>query len=150
MKRTIQSALILAAIGASIGIGFYLGAKHATNAGRDLVSGIAEQELANTLMALRYLERGEQIDAKKLLQAETNGQLSWIVQNTDLGKASESGRRACPVLNTLKQYREKHHLFTGADWNHLWGIPGMKDEEQRRIDFLSNLDCGTAVLFRLE
>lgn len=115
-----------------------------------LVEGLSTERLANTLLALRFIEMNDIAEAKRLLQAETNSQLSWIMQYEGANRDSLYVQQQCKTLNTLKQYREKRRLFTTDDWSHLWNLPGMKDEEARRIAFLNNLKCGDEKLYTVE
>jgi hypothetical protein len=115
-----------------------------------LIESRALEALANSLLALRSIEGNEPGDAKKLLQAQTNGQLSWVIEFGGANVDPEFAKQKCKVLNTLKQYREKRRLFQGSEWDYLWKMPGMKEEEAKRIEFLAKTACGSEVFFTVQ
>jgi len=120
--------------------GFVVGQSRAERQSREFTAGVAAQGLANNLLVLRFMERGEADQAKRLLQAETNGQLGWIMEGQDPAPH-------CAALNTLKQYRAKRGLFSNPEWNDLWKMPGSKEEEEKRRSYLASLNCGDAKLY---
>ena len=131
------------------GVGYFVGQTDARNESRRLVSGFAVQGLANNLMALRFIEREEIKEAQMLLQAETNGHLSWIME-TDVPHILENDNGKCRVLNTLKRYRSKWQLFTTKEWDYLWSIQEMKEEEAKRQLFLDQLRCPNIFLYKID
>lgn len=150
MKKSlkISGSLILAC--ALVGSGFLIGQQAATSKSREIIEGISLQGLASHLLILRFIERGEVADARKVLQGETNGLFSWVIENATANPTPEQEQQKCKVLNTLKQYRAKHQLFTTRDWDYLWNVPGMKEEEAKRQAFLTQMNCGDVRLFKIE
>lgn len=142
MKTFNVITLLFLSVVASFGGGAMLAKTIAERSSADLLEGLIENQLGNNLITLRYIERGEISEAQKLLQAETSGQLSWIMMTMEAIKDAERIEQRCKVLNTLKEYRAKHRLFAGQEWDYLWKIPGMKEEEAKRTAFLARLNCG--------
>jgi len=144
---SILALIVLAATGWG---GYEFGLNKGAAGGRALSESRSLDALANSLLALRFIEANELGEAKRLLQAQTNGQLSWLIEFDGSIVDPEFAKQRCKVLTTLKQYREKRGLFQGAEWEYLWKMPGMKEEEARRIEFLKNTACGPDTFFTIQ
>lgn len=143
----ISLLVILAATGWG---GYEFGLRQSTTSERALSESRSLEALANSLLALRFIEANELGEAKKLLQAQTNGQLSWLMEFHASNLDPEFAKQKCKVLTTLKQYREKRGLFQGTEWDYLWKMPGMKEEEARRIEFLAKTACDSDSFFTVQ
>jgi hypothetical protein len=149
MKKIFTAALSLLLLTGAAGAGFFVGQRNARHESKRLVEGLSRNWLANDLAILRFFERGEIQEAKHLLQAGTSGYLSWIMEydTTDYTPAETLDR--CGLLNTLKQYRTKHQLFTAKEWEHLWDLPGWREEEAERQLYLDKLNCPDIFFFKV-
>jgi hypothetical protein len=131
-------------------LSFLFGKQAAEREKSAFIAGLSLNELGNTLLALRYFDKNQQSEAQRLLQAETNGQLSRFIALETGNDDPEFIKQRCKVLTTLKQYREKHQLFTTDDWKDLWNLPGVKEEEEKRVKYLAGLACGNDVFYKIQ
>lgn len=139
---------VLVAVGAVLllAAGFFVGVRYEEGDSKQLLLGVQEQNLSNTLMVLRYLDRKEVGEATKLLEASTSGALAWIMESD----RPTAGSSLCATLNTLKAYRERHQLFTGERWADYRSLPGIEGEERKRSAYLEGLSCGTGALYKID
>ena len=141
MKKIYFAILLSGTFLAVGGLSFWAGKQISERGKNRLIEGIVLNNLGNTLSSLRYIDQNQLIEAQRLLQAETNGQLSWLVALDDVNDDPEYLKSRCKALNTLKQYREKHQLFKTSEWDDLWKYPGAREEEAKREKFLTSLSC---------
>jgi hypothetical protein len=146
MKRSM--AIWIAVAGsflAGITLAYVVGERAAAADKSDALATLAAGEMANTLLALRFIEMGEVEQAKRLLQSETSGQLGWVMEAS---KGTETLH--CAALNTLKDYRQKRHLFDSSEWSEYRALPGKVEDEKARLHFLESMRCGNVRLFQVE
>lgn len=148
--RTGQLVIAIAALMVGVACGYLWGSNRQSHEFYDSVEGLHLEAMANTLTSLRMIEESQIDEAKRLLQAQTNGQLSWIIKAANRGESEDRGEERCKLLNTLKQYRETRGLFRGPEWDYLWKIPEMKAEEDVRVKYLNSLSCGSEVFFTVK
>lgn len=150
MKKSILVSLLSVLLVVICGLFFWFGKQAAEREKNLFMEGLSLNELGNTLLALRYFDKNQPEEAQHLLQAETNGQLSWLIALEQTNGDPEFLKQRCKVLNTLKQYREKHQLFQTNDWKDLRSLPGAKEEEEKRVKYLAGLACGNDVFFKIQ
>ena len=150
MKKSILVSLLSVLLVVVCGLFFWLGKQTTEREKKIFAEGLSLNELGNTLLALRYFDKNQPNEAQRLLQAETNGQLSWLIALEQANGDPEFRKQRCKVLNTLKQYREKHQLFKTNNWDDLRSLPGAKEEEEKRGKYLAGLACGNDVFFRIQ
>lgn len=150
MKRTTLISLLIVFLGIACGLSFWLGKEIAENEKNSFIENFSLNALANTLLTLRYFDENQPGEAQHLLQAETNGLLSWLIDFDRVNDAPEFIKQRCKVLTTLKQYREKHRLSKENNWAEISNLPGAKEENAKRISYLNNLKCGSDVFFKIE
>jgi hypothetical protein len=145
--NTTSSKALLAVIGLALaGAGFAAGQFRAKSEEGRKAASHALGSLATDLSVLRFLHKGQMEEAIKIVQGSTSGELSRFIESERFAADLEK----CRVLNTLKQYRAKKGLFVGKDWEFLWKMPGMQEEEERRRNYLEGLQCGSEVFFKAE
>lgn len=127
-------------------IGFAAGDFRGRQEAGRAAAGHALDSLATDLSLLRFLHKGQVEEATRIIQGSTAGELSRFIESERFAPELEK----CRVLTTLKQYREKKGLFVGKDWEFLWRMPGMQEEEQRRRRYLDGLHCGAEVFFKVD
>jgi hypothetical protein len=149
-KRAVLFGAGLLALISIAGLCFALGKSSAQIETRRIVAGLAAQTLSNDLSTIWFIERGDLDQARKLLRGETSGQLSWMMQRYQLDSSTVVSEEDCRLFNTLKQYRAKQALDGSGKAAFLSEFPGMAEEEKRRQEFLDHLNCGTAVLFKVD
>jgi len=97
----------------------------------------AVDQLATHIFMLDEIEKGNLTETKRILQAETGPQLDLLM---DYGFLTTNPSRdiafRCKLVQKLKDYRNKNSLFRTPEWEYLWKVPGMRDAENRRIEFL--------------
>lgn len=150
MKKSILISIFSFFLAVACGFSFWFGKHIGEREKNTLMNGVLLNSLGNTLFALRYFDKNQPGEAQRLLQTETSGQLSWLIDLDPVNDDPEFLKQRCKVLNTLKEYREKHHLFKTNDWKDLWNLPGAKEEEEKRIKYLTNLACGKDVFFKIQ
>lgn len=149
MKKSILVSLLSVFLVIACGFSFWLGRQTAEREKNTFIEGLSLNKLGNTLLVLRYFDKNQPNEAQRFLQTETNGQLSWLIALEQANSDPEFLKQRCKVLNTLKQYRETHQLFTTNNWKDLWNLPGAKEEEEKRIKYLAGLACGSDVFFKI-
>ncbi|WP_156477030.1 hypothetical protein [Collimonas arenae] len=150
MKKLMLVSLLGVFLVFACGLSFWFGKNMAEREKNILVEGLSLNELGNTLLVLRYFDKNQPSEAQHLLQAETNGQLNWLIALEQANSDPEFHKQRCKVLNTLKQYREKHQLFKTNDWKDLLSLPEAKEDEEKRIQYLAGLACGSDVFFKIQ
>lgn len=147
-KALISSLIVFFAV--ACGLSFWLGKEIAEKEKNKFIENLSLNALGNTLLVLRYFDENQQGEAQHILQAETSGLLSWLIELDQTNSTPEFLKQRCKVLNTLKQYREKHQLSTSNDWVELSTQPEAKEEEAKRTKYLNDLACGKDVFFKIQ
>jgi hypothetical protein len=135
--RIFGAALVIVAV---LGVGFFtyfVGFNRGKEQAKSITQKVAVDRLATTLFMLESLEKRKTADVVKILQASTGPQLDTLIELEFLKKNGDEARFSCGLVQKLKIYREQNGLFGSTDWDYLWAIPGMREAEQRRIDFLN-------------
>ena len=134
MKRiaTLVGAITLLALLVGFVSGWYAGSRSRNG----LIEQVATDRLAVVLFALKSIDHGNNDEAIVALQGSTNESLDWIIEYEHLNTDPNRAKFRCDLLSQLKTYRAQHGLFEGPKWEYLWKVPGMREAEKRRREFL--------------
>lgn len=121
----------------TIVVSYFLGTYQTEKQWQSVLERSAEDQLASYLFMLEQIEKDNLNEVKVILQAGTNGQLESIIDYADFNDVDHAKFR-CILLKKLKAYRDEKNLFKTADWDYLWQVSGMREAENKRIEFLQN------------